>query len=66
MNCATEKATQWVVYDAKTKEFIHLSHKEFGELLEDMPVKLVDKKIWNHNNGTQIYIDGILNSSFFK
>lgn len=68
MNCTNEKKAKvkaWVVFDAKTQKFHELTHKEFGNLLKDIPVKLVDKQIWNREKGKKVYIDGILNSSLF-
>ena len=64
MNC-TNKTKCWTVYDAKLKTFHTLTHEEFKNLLMDRPVKLVGRFI-SVNNREKIWIDGILNSEWFK
>lgn len=67
MSCTSEKKSRaWVIYDAKEQYFIELTSKQFGEMLIDRPVKLMDRKIWNKEKGKLVWIDGILNSSYFK
>lgn len=65
MNCANANK-QWIVYDAKNQVFIELSHEEFKNFLLDRPVKLKDIKIWNREKGKKVWIDGIVNSEYFK
>lgn len=65
MTCASSTVKHWTIYDAKTKQFISLSHKEFKDLILNKPVKLTGRFISVSKND-KMWIDGILNSTWFK
>lgn len=65
MTCATA-SKQWVIYDAKDQVFLEFTHEQFKDLLNTTGVKLKDIKIWCAKERKKIWIDGILNSDFFK
>ena len=64
MTISANKVTQWTVYDAKVRTIHQLTNEEFKNLLLDRPHKIVGKII--PYRGHQIWIDCILNSSYFK
>lgn len=67
MNCATDKKLKrWMVYDAKLKRYLHLTCEEFGELIADVPLKLIGRDIYDKAEGKVVWVDAMLNSSFFK
>lgn len=66
MTCmATGALKYWTVYNALSKQFIHLSHEEFKDYIQNKPIKLMGRYL-KVNNLEKIWIDGILNSAYFK
>ena len=67
MVCAdAKKLKRWVVYDAKEQTFTHLTSDEWKDMIEDRPIKFVDREIFDRITCKQVWVDGIINSSFFK
>ena len=64
MTCASA-TKHWTVYNAKTRQFLNLSHEEFKVMILDRPLKLVGRFI-QVNIRERIWCDGILNSDYFK
>ena len=64
MTCASKQKV-WTVFDARFKKFMSLDHEEFKNLLLDRPVKIVGRFI-KVNPKETVWIDGILNSEWFK
>lgn len=67
MHCASvKKLKRWVIYDAKDKIFLHLTSDDFRDYITNNPIKLVDRKIFDRVTCKKIWIDGIINSAYFK
>ena len=64
MNCIND-TKHWTVYDAKSKQFIYLTHEEFKNFLLDRPVKLMGRLI-KIDNGDRKWIDGMINTDWWK
>lgn len=64
MTCAI-KTKQWTIYNALSKQFTELSHEEFKDLIKNSAVKIVGRYI-KVNALENIWVDGILNSKYFK
>lgn len=64
MTCAI-KQKQWTVYNALSKNILELSHTEFRDLIATNTVKVTGRYI-KVNALEKIWIDGILNSKYFK
>jgi len=69
MECVND-TKQWVVFDARAKQFIELSHEEFKRFINDRPpyspIKFKDVRIWDKGKGKRVWIDAITNSECFK
>jgi hypothetical protein len=65
MTCIKNNTKEWTIYDAKMRQFIYLTHEEFKQFLLDRPVKLVGRFI-KVNSRERIWVDGLLNSEWFK
>ena len=64
MTCASA-TKHWTIYNAKTRQFISLSHGEFKDLIVNEPVKLTGRFI-DVGKNDKMWIDGLLNSTWFK
>lgn len=69
MTC-TNDVKQWVVYDAKSQVFLEFTSEKFKEFVNGRPkfepIKFKDVEILNTNLGKMVWIDGIINSEYFK
>lgn len=69
MTC-TNDLKEWRIYDAKSQVFLEFTHYEFKEFIntrpEFSPIKFKDVEILNTNEGKMVWIDGIINSEYFK
>ena len=69
MTC-TNGVRQWVIYDAKSQVFLEFTNEKFKEFINDRPefspIKFKDIEILNTNLGKMVWIDGIINSKYFK
>lgn len=65
ITCVNNATKEWTIYDARYKTFYYLTHAEFKDLLENKPVKLKGCFI-NANSREKIWIDGLVNSEWFK
>lgn len=69
MTCAND-LKQWRIYDAKSQVFLEFSNEEFKDFInnrpEFSPIKYKDVEILNTNKGKMVWIDGIINSEYFK
>ena len=63
MNC-TNDIKHWTIYDAKIKQFHHLTHEEFKSFLLDYSVTLEGKFI-SVNSMEKVWIDGMINTEWF-
>lgn len=61
---------QWIIYDAKNQIFQEFTHVEFKDFInnrpEFSPIKFKDIKIWDRGKQQKVWIDGIINSEYFK
>lgn len=60
----------WRIYDAKSQVFLEFTNTEFKKFINDRdefePIKFKDVEILNTNQGKMVWIDGIINDSYFK